>query len=366
MFMAALDTRIGGKESLKYATYFGSSDSPEEPTAIALGNAPGQVFVAGYTFSLLYPVKNAIQSAKMDHYDGFLAQFDITQSGEASLVTSTYLGGSFDDYPRSILVDAANKVYVAGETHSFNFPITGGALQPIYASGYGDGFLTKLNFATKTIEYSTFLGGSGIDRATKVLLDAQGRVAVGGYTDSTSFPLTLNAIQKVQAGGGDVFLTVLDLQTQNFAQIVHYSTLYGGGDGDYLYDMKLSPSGSYVLGGYTLSRNLPVVDALVPESALGAADGFVAVVEPTEDPSRALTYSSYVTGPGSKAVQAVDVDAAGNIYVTGQSFDTVFGTSLPPLENSQTNVFFFVFRPSPPSPTRQVVKSAPRSSRQRR
>jgi hypothetical protein len=130
--------------------------------------------------------------------------------------------------------------------------------------------------------------------------------------------------------------------------------------------MKLSPSGSYVLGGYTLSRNLPVVDALVPESALGAADGFVAVVEPTEDPSRALTYSSYVTGPGSKAVQAVDVDAAGNIYVTGQSFDTVFGTSLPPLENSQTNVFFFVFRPSPPSPTRQVVKSAPRSSRQRR
>ena len=84
-------------------------------------------------------------------------------SGNASLVYSTYLGGSGDDLGRAMAVDSTGRVYVTGGTASpADFPITN-AVQPTHGGGTYDAFVTKLNAAGTARLYSTFLGGSGTE-----------------------------------------------------------------------------------------------------------------------------------------------------------------------------------------------------------
>ncbi len=365
MFLAALDTNLPGESGLKYSTFFGGTGA-EEPTAIALGPTPGRVFITGFTSGIDFPTKNAVQATQVYGIDGWVAAFDINKSGADSLLASTYIGGSLVDRPRSIAVDAAGKVYIAGETCSYNFPVTPGAYQMVYRGGC-DAFLSKMDLLGATLEYSTFIGGNSIDQAWKVLIDSQGRAAVAGFSLSEDYPISARAMQPRIAGVTDATLTILDLTTTNPAQALVYSTFFGGSDGEAVNDMRIGPSGRYYLGGYTLSRDLPVVDALRPSSELGGLDGFVAIIDTLEAPEKALVYSSYVTGPGSQQVQGIEVDTTGNVYVTGQVFGYVYGADgLKPPTNGSTDVFMFVFRPSAAAVVRQESLELPTSARTRR
>ena len=128
------------------------------------------------------------------NFDGFVAEIDPSQSGTAGLVASTYLGGSGQDVPRSIAVAADGQVYVAGYTRSGDFPTTPNSFRPFYSGG-GDAFLTRLDLNARPVTYSTFLGGSGQDQATKILVEPSGHVAVTGFTLSDDFPVTPDALQ---------------------------------------------------------------------------------------------------------------------------------------------------------------------------
>ncbi|MEO5924047.1 MAG: hypothetical protein ABIR70_09490 [Bryobacteraceae bacterium] len=365
MFLSVLDTNLPGESGLKYSTFFGGTGN-EEPTSIALGPTSGQVFITGFTDGNDLPVKNALQNNRAFGVDGWAAGFDTNRSGTDSLLASTYFGGSFFDRPRSIAVDAAGKLYIVGETFSYDYPVTPGAYQTVYRGG-SDAFLTKIDLLGAKIEYSTFIGGSTIDQAWKVLLDAQGRVAIGGFSLSEDYPVSARAMQSRNAGVTDATLTILDLTTTNSAQALVYSTYFGGSDGESINDMRIGPSGRYYIGGYTLSRDLRTVDALRPASEQGGLDGFVAVIDTLEAPEKALIYSSYVTGPGSQQVQGIEVDTAGNVYVTGQSFGNIYSTGGPtPPENGSTDVFIFVFRPSAPTVVRQESIELPANPRNRR
>ena len=188
MFVARLDTNIPYKDSLTYSTFFGGTGT-EEPTGIAIGPNE-QVYITGFTSGDDYPVKNFLQEKRAANIDGFVAQFDLTKSGADSLVASTYLGASFNDVPQDIAVDANGKVYITGYTNSYNFTTTGNGFQPVYQGGR-DAFLLRLDLAGKNIEYGTFLGGSGIDYAYRMVVEAPGRVALAGFTLSDNFPVKI-------------------------------------------------------------------------------------------------------------------------------------------------------------------------------
>ena len=114
-------TRLGGSGGASFLNIF--------PGGIAVDSA-GNIHVTGITGSTNFPTKNALQAAfGGGQYDAFVAEINPSQAGAASLVYSTYLGGSDQDEAYGIAVDGSGNAYVTGFTYSLNFP-TKNAYQP--------------------------------------------------------------------------------------------------------------------------------------------------------------------------------------------------------------------------------------------
>src|SRR5207249_5256491 len=161
-------------------------------------------YVAGSTTLTDFPTTTgAVQTASGGSADAIVAKVDPTGSG---LIYSTYLGGAADDEGYGIAVDGAGNAYVTGYTSSTNFPTTAGAFRTSF-SGNTDAFVTKVNPSGSALAYSTYLGGSGYERAPGIAVDAAGNAYVTGFTDSANFPTTPGAIQTNFAGTTDVFVT---------------------------------------------------------------------------------------------------------------------------------------------------------------
>lgn len=337
--------------SLVYATYLGGTGI-DVPYGIATHN--GKAYVTGSTTSQDFPVANATFPSGQGGTDMFITELDPNQSGTASIVASGYFGGAGLDYGASVAVDAAGFVYVAGVTYSFNLPVTAGPYQA-NANGSGEAFLVKLALEAPLIIYSTYLGGTGTDSAKKVVVDPAGRVAIAGTTSSADFPITQNAYQPMLGGPHAIigttptnaFLSIFDL-TLPAAQSLVYSTYFGGSVLEVPYSLRLDPNGTYYMGGFTLSPDLPVSqNAINPASGKGGFDGFIALINPSKPPLNSLLYSSYVTGPGSQIVYGVDFDTSGTVYATGFATGNIYPLGYQTYTDNPgiAEVFLYGFKP---------------------
>jgi len=198
--------------TLLYSTYLGGS-SADAAAGIATDNA-GNAYVTGYTTSTDFPTKNALQSAINPNdphkTDAFVAKIDSTQSGAASLVFSTYLGGSGTDSASGIAVDGAGNSYIAGQTSSADFPTTSNALQPTLL-GYINAFVTELSADGSQLVYSSYLGGSAGDAAFALAVGSGPVIYLSGLASSTNFPVTANAVQPTlnSVNNGNAFIAKL-------------------------------------------------------------------------------------------------------------------------------------------------------------
>src|SRR5207248_4571533 len=129
------------------------------------------------------------------------------------LVYSTYLGGSGDEFATDIAVDSSGSAYVAGQTASTNFPVSGTAFQTAFAASPVDGFVFKLTPDGSALAYSTYIGGTGGTTGTEgigIAVDGSGNAYITGDTDAT-YPTTPGAWQTAnRGGGGDCFVTKLN------------------------------------------------------------------------------------------------------------------------------------------------------------
>ncbi|GAC1515357.1 MAG: SBBP repeat-containing protein [Terriglobales bacterium] len=122
---------------LVYSTYLGGNAS-DAGTGIA-ADAAGNAYVTGYTQSADFPTKNPVQPALAGLNDAFLIVFNPTGT---SLLYSSFLGGSNNDYGAGIALDTNGAAYVTGRTSSTNFP-TKNPKQAAFGGGQVDGFITK-------------------------------------------------------------------------------------------------------------------------------------------------------------------------------------------------------------------------------
>lgn len=317
-----------GSSGLVYSTYLTGTRN-DEGDGIAVAN--GKIYVTGTTNADDFPMAGTpVQAKRSVSFDAFVVEIDPTLSGAASEVYGTYLGGGGGDGGRTIAVDAAGLIYVAGSTFSFDFPITGNGFQQANNGG-GDGFLSVIDPASGTLVYSTFFGGTAEDEIKKLAIDPAGRVAMMGYSLSSDLPITKNAYQPLLHGFVNVFVATLDLKVNGLGNGLTYSTFYGGSLGEVGYDLKVDAAGRYYLCGYTFSPDLPVTaNALNPTSLSGGIDGFIAVIDPAATPAsgKGLVYSSYLTSNGYQIVYGIDVDSAGTIYTTGLTNGNIFPAGL--------------------------------------
>ena len=338
---------------LLYSTYFGGT-AADYPFAIAVDGA-GAAYVTGYTYSGNFPVSaSAYQSTTATVFNtGFVAKFDPAQSGSASRIYATYLGGSDPSAGFGIAVDAGGHAYVTGYTAASDFPVkpNPGAFQTAGPSSgyYPDAFVTKLNTAGTDLEYSTYLGGSYDDIGRGIAVDGAGDAYVIGETVSITFgstpfppnpltfqpfPVTPNAFQSpanVTAGPYHTFVTKLN--ANGTAEL--YSTLLGGNGTSYAAGIAVDAAGHAYVTGFTSATNFPLsLDAF--QSQLNGngvpttiSDVFVAKLDPTQSGGASLVYSSYLGGSGEESPYysnrgGIAVDADGNAYVTGSTYSTDF------------------------------------------
>ncbi len=315
--------------ALDYATYLGGSGD-DRATAIAV-DAAGEAFVAGYTGSQDFPVANGVQgsigggtcgSAANPYpcYDAFVAR--LAASG-SSLIYSTHLGGTGDDYATGVAIDSSLNAYLAGFTSGGNFPVTGGAFEPSFGGGPYDAFVAKIGANGSKLLYATFLGGSGEDRAAAIAVDGSGDAYVTGQTDSRNFPAK-NALQPAYAGGScgcfDAFVTKLN----GGGSGAIYSTYLGGTGGDYGDAIAVDSAGEAYVAGWTTSADFPVTAAAYQKTYGGSDDAFVSKIGAT---GNALAYSTYFGGIDPEQANGIALGSAGDAIIAGSDY----GVGMPVL-----------------------------------
>ncbi len=305
---------------LAYSTYLGGN-STEYGCGIAVDGS-GNAYVTGWAYGNNFPLLNQYQNAAGDA-DAFVTKIDTTKSGNASLVYSTFLGGSGYDLGQGIAVDGSGNAYVTGQTDSANFP----TLNQYQTDQAGrDVFVTKLDTTKSGIAsliYSTYLGGSGSDTAYGIAVDGSGCAYVTGYTDSTDLP-TLNQYQTDPGdGSSDVFVTKIDTTTSGAASLA-YSTYLGGTSFEYGNGIAVDGSGNAYVTGQTNSTDFPIVNQYQTNQV--SADAFVTKIDTTKSGNASLGYSTYLGGNSGDVGYGIAVDNSGNAYVTGYTSSTDFPT----------------------------------------
>ena len=191
---------------LIYSTLFG--DQKTQGTAIAVDNN-GNIYLTGSTTGTLPVTAGAYRQNVAGSTDAFVVKLNPHNSGPASLIYSTYLGGSGYDIGQGIATDSAGNAYIVGGAKSSNFP----TLNAFQSSNntLSSIFITELNSNGSALIYSTYLGANSY--ATAVTLDSSSNVYVTGSTITSTLPITPDAFYKGNSdysSGDEGFLAELN------------------------------------------------------------------------------------------------------------------------------------------------------------
>jgi beta-propeller repeat-containing protein/dockerin type I repeat protein len=332
-FVAKLDTTAAGAASLLYSTYLGGNGD-DVSAGIAVGVA-GNAFVTGSTTSTDFPILNEYQPDQ-GSTDAFVTKLDPSATGAASLVYSSYLGGSGTDLGTAIAVDESGRVYVTGYTSSSNFPKLN-EYQGRQASF--DAFLTKLNPLVAGVAgllYSTYLGGHRTNIPNGIAVDSSRKAYLTGYTESTDFP-NVNGYQTDQPGQ-DAFASRLDPDAAGAASLL-YSTYLGGSSSDAGNGIVVDTNGNLYVAGSTDSTDYPTQDPL--QTDLAGTDAFLTKINPTASGVASLLFSTYLAGDFTDSAKAIAIDSVNDVYVAGSTSSTNFPT-LNQYQTDQTALDAFV------------------------
>jgi gliding motility-associated-like protein len=261
-------------------------------------------------------------------------------------VYATYIGGSGNEQPHSLIVDPQGNLIIAGRTNSFNYPLfpANNSDGPL---GLHDIVVTKLNAAGSTLIGSKKIGGTGDDgvniNATRngtsslqrnygddgrseVILDGAGNIYVASCTQSSDFKV-VNGFQNVNRGKQDGVV----LKMNSNVSTLLFSSYIGGTEDDAAYVLSLAPSGNiFVAGGTGGGTNFPGNTAgTVNPAPLGNIDGFVAEIA---NNGASIIRSTFIGTSGIDQVYGIQFDNKGFPYAMGQT------TGAWPTKNSPYNI----------------------------
>jgi Abnormal spindle-like microcephaly-assoc'd, ASPM-SPD-2-Hydin/Beta-propeller repeat len=347
-FLTRIDTTKLNGASLIYSTYLGGDGANAVNADQGFADAgfgvavdtSGKAYIAGSTTSSDFPTAGSPFQSSLNinnnWSEAFLSEIDTTKSGGASLVYSTYLGGSGDataglgDIGFAVdLRSGTTTAYVTGGTNSADFPTTSGAFQTAADTANGSGFVTLINTAAgSSLVYSTFLGGTpsgnGATTGNAIKVDTtSGNAVVVGTSGSTNLPVTPGAVQKSLAASaiGDAFIGEIKPAGAGAADLIYLS--YFGGSGtsqipDEGFAVALGTLPTVYIAGQTLSSNFPATASAFQTTLKGAQDAFAAKLTLQSGltvSATALTFTSPAIGTPT-AGQSVTLTNTSNVPIT--------------------------------------------------
>jgi hypothetical protein len=313
-FVVKLDLSLTGTDSLVYSSYLGGLTGNDSGNGIAV-DAKGMIYIIGTTKSSDFPVTSGAYAPVIwGTQDTFLCEID---PNAPAMVYSTYLGGEGLDYGKSILVGSNGLVYFASSTLSALFPMAGYnySVTPFGAQDIIIGVMDMTKSGVDSLVYATYFGGSGNDEVNKIAFDSKGNILVTGYTLSSDYPVTKDAMQRTYGGNADTFVAVVN-PVNPFQSFLVYSTFLGGSHTEVGYDIAGDSAGNVYVTGYTLSPDFPTANAIQPAWASGI-EIFVTKFRPGVAGLGALQYSTYLGLSSVYVPTAMAVGPDGTAYVVG-------------------------------------------------
>lgn len=297
VFVAELNP-TQGTTGLVAMTYLGGSGT-DTSVGLAVDDS-GNAYVAGYTTSSNFPVRNAFQSSPLTA--GTHVFVSVLNPAFSALNYSTYLSGNGTDMASGLAIDNNNDAFVTGTTTSTNagtgFPST--TLPPAYqlnSLANIQFFVTEVNTrlsSVNSVPYSTYFGGGN---------PSTGAIATGGgiAVDTT----------------GNVYFS----GTTNFYNSGEGTNGSGG----------LLASDFPILNAYQPCLNSPPPVSFVPpiqcSNQTAQTDGFIAKLNPNNAQTNAaqLLFSTYFGGNNDDSSTALTIDTtASSVYITGSTNSTNF------------------------------------------
>ena len=301
----------------------------------------GSFFAGGIAFSSGFRVSpGAFQTAYgggvdeggIGGYDMAIFKFSATGS---SRLYATYLGGSANEQPHSMISDPQGNLVIAGRSNSANYPRT---TPQQGAGGQYDIVITKFNAAGTALIGSVKIGGAaddgvnirskypftnpsaislrrnyGDDARSEVILDNNNNVILVSCTQSPLMPIA-NAVQPIFGGGlQDGYIVKLNPNLSN----IQFATFFGGSSNDACFVTSISPiTGDLYVGGATSSNNLPGLTASVLDNTFngGDADGFITQLR---GDGSVIIRTTYQGTAGVDLVYGLKFDRAGFPYIMG-------------------------------------------------
>ena len=247
-FVAKFNPALSGDASLIYSSWLGGDDNDGDfgPTGHIAVDAQGCAFCTGITESGNFPILGAISVTRKGEQDAFITK--IAKDGK-SLIYSSFIGGSGNDYCPGLALDGTGSAYLL-VSGSNDFYLSTGAFQ-----GRGWSYLSKVSPEGDRLIYSARLPALV---AVGLAVNPQGEAIIAG-----------SAAGK---GGSDAALVTLNAEGSDTLE----TSLFGGSGNEAAVAVAVDDVGAIYLTGSTSSTDLPEVPP--SEKLQGAQDLFIAKI----------------------------------------------------------------------------------------
>ncbi|MBM3760539.1 MAG: hypothetical protein FJW36_09865 [Acidobacteria bacterium] len=316
IFLVKYRINPDGSATTLFFTWLGGTDV-EELVDMKF-DRQGRIVLTGITNSNNFPMAaSPFQNVAGGDFDVFVSVVDPNQGGAASLVYSTYYGGTGRELAKALAVGPTGNIAVVGTTIADGIPGVGNGAQPV-RRGNSDAFVIYFNPRANGLSYASYLGGSGNDSAVSVVLDNSNRIWFAGSTGSPDFPLTDNGPQANSTGFFDGYIAAIDPSRSGLSSFI-YGTLIGGSGSDEARGLALDANGKLWVAGITFSKDFPTTPQAAQRTLAGGTDAFVMQIDPALSGTAALLYSSYVGGTGFEFVYGLSLVGDSRAAIAGYS-----------------------------------------------
>ncbi len=224
---------------------------------------------------------------------------------DPSIVWGGYIGGTSFDSGFGIAVNAAGNAFVCGRTASTDFPVTAGAFDTS-RSGPEDAFVAKIAASGASVVWATFIGGTGLDFANVVKVDASDQVVIAGLA-SGSFPTPVG-FDTTYNGNADAFVTKFNAAGNGIV----FSTYLGSNNQDVATGLALAPTGEVTACGAVQGTGFPYQPGSFQSTPTGDWEAFACRLSAA---GTALQFCARLGGAGFDTANGVAIDSTGNTYV---------------------------------------------------